>query len=407
MAAKKHPMRIGDITGGTQPLKRDIGTVMTIQHIWDTYRWFPGFKAILQLQTKAIWSNGLSDDSIEPDRLLELKDGHEWTYAYGYAAIIVDATTNPPRCEAWHPMIDGVGFQFSEFSRYGYPHEIELHLKFPEAETPEWLKIPAYPCETDRNGEFIRQKPIPGKFGFFIIRTRGGVKGVMGLPAYMDLIDPIRSQYDILKAYIPYAEKQGMAFPAIFLKNNDPTNRANIQNQFDTQPTSNRLLILSMDDAIEWISPQANAYDPFPILNWINTMISRASQMNRLMLEGDPAGYLSASETAISNWEASVKEEQIFWRTQFLPIFEALGAPDDINFKDPSKPTFVSLMEGIKALREGMDGIVEKEDIVRLMEEHLERHGQREKLHATKDEVMVDGTPANPQGSQTNQAEAN
>lgn len=406
--SKKHPMRIGDITGGTEPVQRDIGSVMTIQHIWDAYRWYPGFKAILKLAVKAIWSNGLSEDTIEPDRLLELKDGHEWLMAYGYSAIIVDATTDPPRCEAWHPMIDGIGFQFSEFSRYGYPMEIELHLKYPEAETPEWLKIPAYPCEVDNNGEYIRQKPIPGKFGFFIIRARGGVKGVMGLPPYLDLIDPIRAQYDILKAYIPYAEKQGMAFPAIFLRDNSTPNRTSIKSQFANQPTSNRLLILGIDDAVEWISPQANAYDPFPILEWINTMISRASQMNRLMLEGDPAGYLSASETAISNWEASVKEDQIFARTQFLPIWEMLGATDSCNFKDPSKPTFVSLMEGIKALREGMEGLVEKEDIVRLMEEHLERHGQKEKLHATEDEeeLLLEGDQnrvgANPQRSQTN-----
>lgn len=390
MATVKHAMRIGDITGGTKPKAREIGANITIQDIWDTYRWYPGFKAILKLAVKAIWSNGLSEESIEPSRLLELKDGHEWVMAYGYSAIIIDATTDPPRCEAWHPMLNGIGFQFSKFSTRGYPMEIEVHMHYPEADTPIWIPIDAYPCEIDKHGEYIRERPIPGKEGFFIIRSRGGIKGVMGLPPYMDLIDPLRAQYDILKAYIPYAEKQGMAFPAIFLEANNKTNRENIKEQFATQPTTNRMLILGKEDAIEWISPQANAYDPFPILQWINGMISRASQMNKLMLEGDPAGYLSASETAIGNWEASVKEDQIFMRTQFLPIWTALGASKDCNFKDPSKPTFTSLMEGIKALREGMEGLIEKEDIVNLMNDYLEQHGQAQKLHVAPDEEMED-----------------
>ena len=29
---------VGDIAGGTQPVKRDIGTNLTVQNIWDVYR---------------------------------------------------------------------------------------------------------------------------------------------------------------------------------------------------------------------------------------------------------------------------------------------------------------------------------------------------------------------------------
>jgi len=197
----------------------------------------------------------------------------------------------------------------------------------------------------------------------------------------------MNGQNGILKAYLPYAAKQGLAHPTVFLKDNSPTNRAQVKSDFKEQPQKDRLVIISMDDAMEYQSPQQSAWDPSYMLEWVDKMISRASQMNKLMLEGDPAGYLSASETAISNWEADIKEEQVFKRTQFLPIWIALGATEDCNFSDPAKPSYISLMEGIKAIREGMEGIVAKEDIVRLMNERLELEGS-DVLTVAPDEEM-------------------
>ena len=63
---------------------------------------------------------------------------------------------------------------------------------------------------------------------------------------------------------------------------------------------------------MEYVSPQQHAWDPWPILDWVNRMVARESQMHKLMLEGDPGGMIATSETAISNWEADIKEEQIF-----------------------------------------------------------------------------------------------
>lgn len=409
---------IGEIVGGTQPLARDIGDAITIQHIWDTYRWYPGFKAIIELGTDVVWSNGLKDgdesNPLLPDRLLECKATDRYNDTYGYAIAIVDGARNPPTVEGWHPEIDGIGFTYTAFSPYGDPLEIRIKMKVAETSHElHWLMIPAYPCELDNRGERILTQPIPGKFGFFSIRTEEGLKGVQGLPKYLDLIDPIRGQYDILKSYIPYAEKQGLAHPVVGLKDNSPTNRAQVKSDFNKQPQKDRLVIISMEDALEYASPQQNAWDPWPILDWVNNMIARATQMNKLMLEGDPAGYLSASETSISNWEAKVKETQVYKRTQFLPIWIALGCTDECSFSDPAKPSFISLMEGIKMIREGMDGIVAKEDIVRLMNERLMLEGADE-LEVISDEELEksqniggdeDGPGGNSEGDKSDKTE--
>ena len=402
---------VGDIAGGTQPVARDIGTNLTVQNIWDIYRWYPGFRDMIGLEVDALFSNGINeDDIIDTTRIMECKDGVRWGIMAGYAAYIVDARGDrDPKIETWHPIIDGIGFQFTGFSPKGHPLEIEVYMKANETSSGNiHFTIPHYPCEKDMDGEYIDTEPLPGEYGFFHIRSQGNIRGVQGLPQYMHLLDAFKIQWDIIKAYGPYAEKQGMAFPAVFAEDTGPANKANIKNQFANQPSTNRLLILGMEEAIEWISPQAGAYDPFPMLQWINTLIARSSQMNKLMLEGDPAGYLSASETAISNWESKLKEKQAYWRTQLLPVWRALGASDDCNFEDPTKPTFVSLMEGLKSMREAMEGLIEPEDIVELMNEYLENNDQDKELHALSKEEMMENNSAgfdegNNKGDKTDQ----
>ena len=400
---------VGDVAGGQKAAARDIGTDLTIQSLWDTYRWYPGLRDMIALEVDALYSNGINEDEvIDVTRNMECKDAIRWSLLGGYSAVIVDARNEDnPKCEAWHPYINGVGFNFTAFSPKGHPLEIEVYMKANETASGEiHYSIPHYPCEKDADDEYIDEKPIPGEYGFFHLRTQGNIKGVQGLPEYMHLVDAFRIQWDIIKAYGPYAEKQGMAFPTVFLEDNNTTNRANIKTQFASQPTTNRLLIMSMADAIEWKSPQAGAYDPFPMLQWINTLLARSSQMNKLMLEGDPAGYLSASETAISNWEAKLKEKQAYWRTQLMPVWMALGASDEVNFKDPTKPTFVSLMEGIKAMREAMEGLIEPEDIVNLMNEYLESNDQKRELHALPKEEMMNNE-SNDEGQDPEQSSDN
>ena len=41
---------ISDIAGGTVPIAREIGDMLTIQHIWDVYRWVPGFRDMINLE---------------------------------------------------------------------------------------------------------------------------------------------------------------------------------------------------------------------------------------------------------------------------------------------------------------------------------------------------------------------
>jgi hypothetical protein len=111
--------------------------------------------------------------------------------------------------------------------------------------------------------------------------------------------------------------------------------------------------------------------------------------MNKLMIEGEGAGQLSTSETAINRCETKQNEKQAYWRTQFLGVWLALGADEEVNFKDPTHPTFISLMDGLKALREALMGLVEPEDIVNLMNEYLESNDQKRELHALSKEEMM------------------
>ncbi len=372
-----HKTIVGDIAGGQKPLDRDVGANLTIEHIWSYYRWYPGFRDMLNLEVDAIFSNGINEaDIIDHSRKVENKEAVRWSLMAGYSVSVVDARdpTNK-KVEAWHPYINGIGFQYTGFSKKGKPTQITVYLNTNEAAGGSIsYEIPHYPCEQDADGEFINDRPAANGYGFFEHRTQGNIKGVQGLPQYLHLMDPIAIQWNILKAYAPYAEKQGMAFPAVYLENNDKTNRTSVKTQFANQPTSNRMLIMGNEDLVEWISPQAGAYDPFPMLQWLNTILARASQMNKLMLEGDPAGYLSASETTINNWESKLGEKQAYWRGQFLGVWKALGASEEVNFMDPSKPTFISLMDGLKAMREAFDGLVAKQDIIDQFNIYLEKN---------------------------------
>lgn len=358
---------------------------------------------MIALEVDALYSNGINEDEvIDITRNIECKDSLRWSLLGGYSCALVDARDpDNTKIESWHPYIDGVGFNFTKFSAKGHPMEIEVYMKTNETAGEIHFTIPHYPCEKDADGEYIDTQPLPNEYGFFHLRTQGNIRGCQGLPEYMHLVDAFRIQWDIITSYAPYAEKQGMAFPTVYLEDNSPTKRLNVKTQFANQPTTNRLLIMGNQDLVEWISPQAGAYDPFPMLQWINTLLARASQMNKLMLEGDPAGYLSASETAISNWEAKLKEKQAYWRTQLLPIWIALGATEECNFKDPTKPTFISLMEGLKAMRDAMDGLIEPEDIVTLMNEYLESNDQKRELHALSKEEMMGFNDDQEQGSES------
>lgn len=400
--ATERTTRVGDIVGGKAPIDLNISDNITIDKIWDTARWFPGFKELHKIEVDAIWANGISDESIEPDRLLECKKTDFWCNMCGYAIIIVDAEVDPPSCEAYHPVITGTGFQYTRFSKMGQPLEVEITLKFNESTVEPNFKVQHYPCETRQiqigttetgeaiySKEYIRSKPIPGGRGFFHVRTDEGLKGVQGLPKYLSLIHPHRWQYKILEAYIPFAQKMGMWFPFFGLKRNTPTNQAKIEQQWDKHPDYDKLIIGDSEDAVDYLGPTATAYDPMGILEWINTLVAKGSQMNKLMLEGDPAGYLSASETTINNWVSKLKEGQVYRRTQFLPVFKVLGGKDDTDFMDPSKPTFISLMEGLKAMREAMIDIVEPEDIVDQFNEYLEKNGHAVKLRALPKEEMI------------------
>lgn len=413
MATKEVRTAIGDIEGGKAPEELLSTDNITIEHLYQTFRWYPGFAEMHELQAKAIWANGITDESIPQDRILEMKRGQVFCYLTGYLAVIVNTLTNPPSIECWNPEIEGTGFIFKKFSDFGYPTEIQIQMKFAESQKPYRYLVPNFPVETmpiqvgyDEQGTpitkeyHLRDRPEKKGYGFFIIRTPEGLPGVRGLPTFLPLMHPIRDQLEILNAFIPYAKKQGMGFPFIGLKDYTPANKNDVKTQWSSQPQSNKLIIGNSEDVIDYVQPTEGSYNPFPMLEWIDMLISRKTQMNKLMLEGDPAGYLSASETAITNWEKDIKQQQVFWRSQWLPIWLVLGADEECAFEDPTEPSFISLMEGLEHAKNAMYGVVEHEDLVEIYNEYLQKHGKEYKLRPISNESMMAMQPN--QGDQTN-----
>ena len=187
--AKGNRIIIGDIAGGTKPGARELGDNVTINNLWDAYRWTPGFRDMIQLEADALFSNGINEDElIDSSRIIECKEAVMWSIMAGYSATIVDDRGEDSRIESWHPYIDGVGFNFTDFSPRGHPIEIEVYMKTSESSGKNiHFLVPHYPCETDMEGEYMDDKPIPGGYGFFHLRTQGNIRGVQGLPQYLHL----------------------------------------------------------------------------------------------------------------------------------------------------------------------------------------------------------------------------
>lgn len=420
---KNNAVIVGDIDGGNAPDRIEMNDNLTADHIYDTKRWYPGYKQLAQLEAAAIWSNGISEEDVVPmNRLIECQDSNESAIDYGWVAVIVDARKSPPRVEYWHVKIDGVGFEVIETSPLGFPLWIQIQARFNEDRRPINFPVPHYPCKTYKatyndpytneekvSEEYIRDEPLPNGYGFFIIRNRGGKRGIQGPPQYLNLIMLIRKVYDIIENYATYSESQALAHLMVGLKNNTKPNRQSVKTQYDKQMTHRKIIIIGNEDWSDWVSPMNSAWDPWAMLEYIDKLIARETQMNKLMLEGDPAGHLSASETAINNWEARTKEKQIYWMGQYRPVLMACGAGKDVEFKDPSKPTFKSLMEGLQMAREAMIDIVENESIVDVFNEYLQKHGKQYKLTPISNEEMREnnnfGQSADNNGSEATQEE--
>ena len=55
---------VADIAGGQKPRTRDVGANLTIEDMWSMYRWYPGFRDLLNLEVDAIFSNGINEEEI-------------------------------------------------------------------------------------------------------------------------------------------------------------------------------------------------------------------------------------------------------------------------------------------------------------------------------------------------------
>jgi hypothetical protein len=82
-------------------------------------------------------------------------------------------------------------------------------------------------------------------------------------------------------------------------------------------------------------------------------------------LTGDPMGYLSASETNINEWFSSIKAFQDHILPQIKPLLMALGCSEDVQFQDPSEPTLESKMNSVALVRQGLEGLISRESLLK------------------------------------------
>jgi hypothetical protein len=350
---------VSGISCGNRTSTRNVGDDVTAEDLWDTYTHIPGAKIIINKMIKAVYHNGFADFNLDRDRLDELQKAHIFRDIFGYSAIAFDGEN----IQALNPKVQGIGFTMTDFDKDGVCTEITVYNN-PNIISGIGIKI------TD----------------FILLRTPEGLAGPMGLSKLLDLVDTLRIQSEIYTEYAKYAFHQGLAHPLVKIKDLDDTKYNRVQNALSA-PTKDDAVIIDIEDDFTYVAPMSNAYDPISMLQYGDTYITRSSELNKLQLYGDPSGVLVASETATANWYASVKEEQDKIIGQIRPILFRLGADEEIQFNDPGEYTMQSQMNGVLLIRQALEGLVEREQIVDMINKFLGLD-ETEQLIAKKEEEM-------------------
>lgn len=344
------------IVGGEAISDRVLEENILIEDLYDTYCRYPGASTAIDLKVRATFHNGFTED-IEPDRKIELENGVIWGELFGYSIWIIDGNN----IQAVNPRVNRVGFIFTEFDEKGEPLKIAIRWNPDEQFQGPDIEVKRAPFSLTGNGDIN---------GFYLYRTLKGLPGCRGVSTLLPLVDVIRAQHKIYIEYTKYAEHQGLAHPVVKIKNLTDTGRDQVRGQL-TAPRKDKAVIIDIEDDFYYESPQQGAYDPSFMMDFADRFIARTTSINKFQLSGDPMGYLSASETNINEWFSAVKAFQDHILPQIKPVLIALGCTNDVTFVDPSEPTIESKMESIKNVREGLEGLVSRESLLKFINNEI------------------------------------
>ena len=359
------------IVGGSKISTRALEDNVVIEDIYDTYMRYPGAKSAVELKPKAAFHNGFTEE-IDIERKLEMIKCDIWTELFGYSVIIFENGN----VQAINPQVNNVGFIFSKFDEYGEPMEIGIKWNPEEKQDDQYVYVQRAPFSYSGTGDYN---------GFYPFRSLDGLPGARGISCLLSLIDVIRAQHKIYIEYTKYAEHQGLAHPVVKIANLTDTARQQVGAQL-TAPRKDKAVIIDMEDDFYYESPQQGAYDPSFMMEFADKYIVRESAITMSMLTGDPMGYLSASQTTINEWFSAIKEYQDHKLPQYKPLLIALGCTEDVQFQDPSEPTLESKLESVKLVREGLEGLVSRESLLKYINNNILGLEGEEELEIMSDE---------------------
>lgn len=348
------PVTISDITGGEVISVRDVGDMIIIDDITDTYNRFPGAGAAIDRSTFGAFIKGFTED-LDIRRILELIKAEIWKKEFGYSVVVKEGDN----IQALHPRTYQSGFIVTEIDDLGNATKIQMLWKADEKADPVPL---------------IYDRSVDGSDGFFWFRSFRGLLGLRGLSHLLTLVDPLRVQNALYLEYMKHGEWQSISHPVAKIKDLNDTVYQRLKRDLQAS-NKDKAVIIDAEDDFYYDGPMAggSAWDPTKMLEYGDKIISRETGLLLSMLTGDPMGYLSASDVTTAQWFDAVNQYQAIILPEYLPLLKALGLPDDIKFNNPYEPTLESKMESVKLAREGIEGLVAPEQLIDIINEILGR----------------------------------
>lgn len=342
------PIMISGITGGEIISERDVGDMIIIDDITDTYNRYPGGGAAIDKSAFAAFIKGFTED-LDIRRLLELVKCEIWKKEFGYAVILKEGDN----IQALHPKTYQVGFMVTEIDDLGNATKIQMQWKPDEKADP-------VPTEYD--------KSVDGSDGFYWFRAFRGLLGLRGLSHLLTLVDPLRVQNALFLQYMKHGEWQAINHPVAKIKDLNDTTYNRVKKDLQS-PDQDKAVIIDAEDDFYYDGPMAggSSWDPTAMLEYGDKIISRETGLLLSMLTGDPMGYLSASDTTTAQWFDAVKQYQALILPDYIPLLISLGLTEKVAFNSPYEPTLESKFESIKIAREALEGLVPLEELINVI----------------------------------------
>lgn len=371
---------IGEIVSGQRTSTRQVGDDITAEDLWDTYVHVPGAAAIIDRPIEAMFHNGFRDWDLDYERKLEIEKAMKFRDLFGISAILMNKDGD---IQAWNLKADNVGFTLAAFDDLGRCTSVKIYA------------------------DGLQGKEIKGRdIKFFLFRTPDGLPGERGLSKLLNLIDVVRINHEIWTEYLKYAKHQGLAHPVMKVKDLDDDKYLKVESELNA-PTKDDAVIIDIEDDFDYKSPQKEAYNPVPMLEYGDTYITRESSLSKIQIYGEYTGALAASDTQTGNWYAHIKELQDEIMPSLTPLLKAMGAPDDVQFNEPGEYQIGTQMNGVLQIRMALEGLVPPEQIVDVINRYL-AFAKKDKLRAMTPEERekLDPKmtfPQNPRGENSDQ----